>query len=158
MAPSLGTARGWAKPLHARRPAVDTQAAIRNSSLRGSIPKAPWRGVRPTPLKTPRSCRPLGPHTFESPWTFKSGLPQKCGGRSRVPCKLTRRAHQKFGVRSRVPFLGRRRKADDFATQDRVALPRGLYLVKGGWRKVGPCPKGETPGPPQPRGIDSSRL
>ena len=61
------------------------------------------------PPQTPRSSRPYGLHTFESPWTFKRGPPKSRWTLLRL-FKRTRKASQKFGERSRVPLRRRPRR------------------------------------------------
>ena len=107
---SLGTSRGWAKPLHACRPAVGTQAPFRNSSLRGSIPKGNLEGGQADPPQKPPGAADRLVCTLSKVHGLSKAARQKFGERSRVPCKWTRRARQKFGERSRVPLLGRPRR------------------------------------------------
>ena len=68
---SLGTSRGWAKPLHACRPAVGTQAPFRNSSLRGSIPKGNLEGGQADPPQNPQELQTAWSAHFQKSMDFR---------------------------------------------------------------------------------------
>ena len=102
-----GQDRGGAKPLQVStrgRHSVDPWSTHRpplGTPRYGEVfLKAAWRGVRPTPLKTPRASGELVPHP-NARSTFVD---------------LTKGVRQKFGERSRIPLPGCAPKGSYFAS------------------------------------------
>ena len=105
-----GKPEGWGQGPTRCRPMVGKQTTFRNSSLRGSIPKGSLEGGQADPPQKPPGAADRLVCTLSKVHGLSKAARQKFGGRSRVPCKWTRRARQKFGERSRVPLLGRPRR------------------------------------------------